>query len=130
VEAQSASPLVGVVLGNAATPSVASEIAGKYGRCPYCASFRSTGNSAMGIFALPPDRRWWLDRIAETPLANMGLKNAETIFTQAIDASSPWSRGEVKPNLHPAPCGRDCRQCSCYGGECKGCPATLDYLGD
>jgi hypothetical protein len=130
VKAQGVKPLVGVVLGNAASPSAAAHVASTYGKCPYCASFQSTGNSAMGIFTLPPDRRWWLERIGETPLTNMGLNSAETVFTEAIEASSPWSRGEVKPNLHPAPCGKDCRQCPCYGGECKGCPSTLDYLGD
>jgi hypothetical protein len=125
-----AAPLVGVVLGHAASPAKAASIASTYSKCPYCASFSSTGRSAMGIFALPQDRRWWLDRIADSPTDRLGLSDAEVLFTKAIDASSPWARGDVKPNLHPAPCGTDCRKCPCYDKECKGCPATLDYLGD
>ncbi|MFH1314424.1 MAG: hypothetical protein ABIJ00_14530 [Candidatus Eisenbacteria bacterium] len=129
MEMDRTSPLVGVVLGQAASPSKAAEIADTYGRCPYCASFTTLGPSAMGMFAIPPERRWWLDNIAETAGSTLGFENAEALVTEAIDASSPWSRGDVKPNLHPAPCGTDCRQCHCYGHECQGCPATLDYLG-
>lgn len=130
METSKASPLVGVVLGHAASPAEAATIASTYGRCPYCASFSSTGRSAMGIFTLPPDRRWWWEQIAEDPQARLGLADADVLYTQALEASSPWSRGDVKPNLHPAPCGADCRSCKSYRNECDGCPATLDYLGN
>jgi hypothetical protein len=129
VEAHEVSSLVGVVLGHTATPAEAAEIAARYRRCPYCASFQSTGNSAMGIFTLPPERRWWLDRIGDNPETTMGFNYAEALFTKAIKGSSPWSRGDAKPNLSPAPCGKDCRKCACYGKQCDGCPATLDYMG-
>jgi hypothetical protein len=125
-----AAPVVGVVLGQAATSPGAARIAERYGRCPYCASFSSTGRSAMGIFTVPPERRWWLQHVAANPEERLGLRSAEVLESKALEASSPWTRGEVKPNLHPAPCGADCRQCAFYGKECKGCPATLDYLGD
>jgi hypothetical protein len=125
-----ASPLIGVVLGQAETAAQAAEIAAKFGKCPYCASFSSTGRSAMGVFTLPQERRWWLTRLAEDPTVRLGLRRAEVLETKAIEASSAWTRGEVKPNLHPAPCGTDCRQCEVYGDGCKGCPATLDYMGN
>ena len=130
MEMDRSSPFVGVVLGQAASPAEAAAIADKYGRCPYCSSFTHMGSSAMGIFAMPPERRWWLDDIAQDGGSRLGLENAEALVTEAIEASSPWSRGEAKPNLHPAPCGIDCRQCKRYGGECPGCPATLDYKGN
>ena len=128
MQTRQVAPIVGVVLGQAATPSEAATIASKYGRCPYCASFAAVGSSAMGVFAMPTDRQWWLDRIAADPADSLGFKSAEVLTTKAIEAFSPWSRGEVKPNLHPAPCGADCRRCKCYGKECRGCPATLDYM--
>jgi len=123
-------PLIGVVLGNAPSPARAAEIAARYGRCPFCATFSTLGNSAMAIYALPESRRWWFDLIAEDPATRLGLQDAEVLFTSAIEASSPWSRHEVKPILHPAPCGKDCRKCSYYGVQCEGCPATLDYQGE
>jgi hypothetical protein len=119
----------GVVLGQAASPNEAAAIADRYGRCPYCSSFASMGSSVMGIFTIPPARRWWLDNIAQDGGSQIGLKSAEALATEAIEASSPWSRGEVKPNLHPAPCGTDCRGCKRYKSECRGCPATLNYVG-
>jgi hypothetical protein len=82
----------------------------------------------MGVFTLPQDRRWWLESIAADPGAKLGLKTAEVLETDVLEAASPWTRGEVKPNLHPAPCGADCRHCTCYGEECYGCPATLNFL--
>ncbi len=123
-------PLIGVVLGSAATPGQADAIASRFGRCPFCASFSTLGNSTMGIYALPEYRRWWFDLIAKDPSARLGLEEAEVVFTDAIEASSPWSRCEVKPVLHPAPCGQDCRKCQYYGSKCEGCPATLDYRGE
>jgi hypothetical protein len=121
--------LVGVVLGQAETPHRAAEIADRYAGCPYCASLSNKGSSLMGIFTLPQERRWWLEGIADDPGTQLGLQTAEVLETNAIKAASPWSRGEVKPNLHPAPCGSDCRQCDRYGACCVGCPATLDYRG-
>lgn len=128
MQANQATHLVGVVLGQADTSLKAAEIAKKYAKCPYCASFSSSGKSAMGVFALPQDRRWWLESVADDPGARMGLKTVEVLETSVLDASSPWTRGEVNANLHPAPCGVDCRQCVCYGNPCDGCPATLDFL--
>ena len=128
MQANQATHLVGVVLGQADTPLKAAEIAARYVRCPYCASFSSTGRSAMGIFTLPQARRWWLEGIADDPGARLGLRTAEVLETSAIEASSAWTRGEVKPNLHPAPCGVDCRQCMRYGEACDGCPTTFDFL--
>jgi hypothetical protein len=69
-------PLVGVVLGQAASPKEANLIAETHSRCPYCASFSSTKNSAMGIYTLPPDMRWWLERIDENPRERLGFDTA------------------------------------------------------
>jgi hypothetical protein len=128
MQANQATHLIGVVLGQADTTLKAAEIAAKYAKCPYCASFSSIGKSAMGVFTLPQDRRWWLESIADDPAAKLGLKTAEVLETSVLDASSPWTRGEVHPNLHPAPCGVDCRKCVCYCKPCEGCPATLDFV--
>ena len=128
MQANQATHLVGVVLGQADTSLKAAEIAKKYSKCPYCASFSSSGKSAMGVFTLPQERRWWLESLADDAGARLGLKTAEVLETSVLDASSPWTRGEVTPNLHPAPCGVDCRHCASYGKACDGCPATLDFL--
>jgi hypothetical protein len=130
METNQASSLIGVVLGRARTAGEAAAVAGRFSRCPYCATFAATGRNTMGVFTLPADQKWWLTRLADDLTSRLGLESAEVLETKALDVSSPWSRGEVKPNSHPAPCGTDCRKCSQYRGECKGCPATMEYVGN
>jgi hypothetical protein len=121
-------PLVGVLLGEAPTSAKAQRLADIFQPCPYCVSCTSARRTVIGVFTLPPDHGWWLEGIAEQPEETLGLKRAEVFFTQQIEASSPWTRGEVKPKLERAPCGTDCRECPWYPQECEGCPATLHYV--
>lgn len=121
------STLVGVLLGEAPTPARAQRIAEIFQPCPYCVSYSSAGCTVLGVFVIPPDHRWWLEWVAERPEETLGLKCAEVFFTQRIAASSPWSRGEVKPHLERAPCGADCRECPRYRQGCEGCPATVHW---
>ncbi len=123
-------PVVGVLLGDAPTPENAASIAQKYCACPYCACYTSTGSTVIGVFSLPQDRRWWLEWVAEEPEDTVGLKRAEVFFTQAVEALSPWARGEARPNQKLAPCGADCRDCPRYHELCEGCPATHSYEGN
>lgn len=120
--------LIGVLLGNSPTTKKSALIADTYRHCPYCVSYTSTGCTVVGIFSLPTDHRWWLQWVAENPEETLGLKCANVFFTQSVEAFSPWSRGNVKPNLEQAPCGAECLECPKYNKECKGCPATLNYL--
>jgi len=82
-----------------------------------------------GVFSMPPDYHWWLQWVAEAPEETLGLESAAVHFPKAVEALSPWARGEARPNLEQAPCGADCRECPRYGKECEGCPATVYYLG-
>lgn len=120
--------LVGVLLGETFTPTKAALIADNYRQCPYCVSYVSVGCTVIGVFSLPPDHRWWLEWVTEHPEETLGLKRAEVFFTQQIEASSPWTRGDVKPHLEQAPCGTDCRECPRYHKECEGCPSTRHYV--
>jgi len=122
-------PLVGVLLGEALTPKKAQLIADTYRQCPYCVSYTSAGCTVIGVFSLPQDHRWWLEWVVENPKETIGVKCAKSYFTQRVVASSPWTRGDVKPILERAPCGADCRECSRCREECEGCPATLHYIG-
>jgi hypothetical protein len=83
----------------------------------------------IGVFSIPPEQRWWLQWVAEAPEETLGLESAAIAFPQAVEVLSPWARGEVCSELEQAPCGVDCRECSRYGQECAGCPATRYYLG-
>jgi len=122
-------PLVGVLLGDALTPTKAASIADRYSQCPYCVCYTSAGCMVIGVFSLPSDHRWWLEWVAENSEGTLGLKYAEVFFTQGVEASSSWARGEVRPNLKQAPCGADCPECSKYREACDGCPATHNYVG-
>ncbi len=124
-----AKPIVGVLLGDAATPTKAASIADTYGQCPYCVCYVSAGHTVIGVFSFPSDHRWWLEWVAENPEGTIGLRYAEVFFAHAVEASSSWGRGEVRPNLNQAPCGADCRECLKYREACEGCPATHNYLG-
>lgn len=121
--------LLGILLGNSPTAMKASSIAETYGECPYCVSFTSAGRTVIGVFSLPADHQWWLEWAVDDPENTLGLDRAEVFFTQGIEASSPWTLGNVTPSSQKAPCGAECSDCSKYGKGCEGCPATLYYSG-
>jgi len=121
-------PAVGVLIGDSPTDTKAASIADTYRKCPYCVSYASARRTVVGLFSLPPDHRWWLEWVADDPEGTLGLQRAEVFFAQAVEALSPWSRGEVKPSLERAPCAADCRDCPRYRDQCGGCPATRHYL--
>jgi hypothetical protein len=123
-------PLVSVVFGYAPTALKAAQIAETYRQCPYCVSYRCSGRSATGIFSVPTDHRWWLQRVVDEPVETVGLESAALFYPQEVTAFSPWTRGEVQPDMDLAPCQTDCRQCTRYGDVCRGCPATRFYLQD
>ena len=122
-------PVVGILLGNTNTSEKAAEMAETFRPCPYCVSYQSSGNTLIGVFVIPEDHKWWLESVAENPEGTMSLKSAEAFFPEAIDASSPWSRGEVEPILEQAPCSAECQKCPVYENPCQGCPSTRDYIG-
>lgn len=92
-------PLVGVLVGESLTPAGAAWIVQTYRHCPYCVSYRSTGRIVIGVFSLPPKRRWWLQWVAEAAEETLGLESAAVAYPQGVKAWSPWSRGEVRPKL-------------------------------
>jgi hypothetical protein len=123
-------PAVGVLIGDSPIDTKATAIADTYRKCPYCVSYASAGRTVVGLFSVPPDHRWWLQWVADDPEGTLGLQRAEVFFAQAVEALSPWSRGEVKPSLERAPCAADCPDCPRYRHQCAGCPATRHYLVD
>lgn len=96
-------------------------------RCPYVASYTSTGNLCIGVFVIPPEKRSWLEKPANEP-ALMGMEQIHLNYVERGDVSSPWSRGEVRPVLDTPPCGSDCPKCPEYEFSCRGCIATVLYL--
>jgi hypothetical protein len=122
-------PLVSVLFGYAPTPLKAAQIAETYRDCPFCISYKSSGRSVTGVFATPPDRRWWLDWVVDDPVDTVGLESAALFYPREVTAHSPWTRGQVQPDRDRPPCQADCRECSRYGGDCRGCPATRFFLG-
>lgn len=121
-------PLVSVLFGYAPTALKAAQIADTYRHCPYCVSYKSSGRSATGIFSIPADHRWWLQRVVDAPSETVGFESAALFFPQEVTAFSPWARGEVQPDMDLAPCQEDCRRCPKYGDVCRGCPATRFFL--
>lgn len=118
--------LCAILAGNAATWEKAEEIARASQGCPYVALYVATDRLVVGVFALPPSRRWWIELPQHRPEL-LGLETAVVQVTDRIDASSPWARGTVEPVLSVAPCGTDCGACPQYGQRCRGCPATTYY---
>lgn len=95
--------------------------------CPYCVLYTSSNNTVVGVFSIPPERRWWLELLEKEPEV-AGLRRAGVFFTDKVDVSSPWSLGKVVPDLDVAPCGAECGPCRWYQKECEGCPATKYYM--
>jgi hypothetical protein len=121
-------PLCAILVGQAASETLAAEYAAEYGRCPYAASYTATGRLLLGVFVLPKDKRWWIEIPAERPEL-LGLEHADLFFPEVVATSSPWSRGEVQPVLEAAPCGTDCGACPWYRDPCQGCPAAVAWTG-
>jgi hypothetical protein len=119
--------LMAVLVGTAPTPARAKLIADTYRKCPYCACYTNAAATVIGVFSMPSDRRWWMEWVADQPEGLLGMTKGEVFFADEIQASSPWSRGEVHAIEERAPCGAACKNCEKYGHECQGCPATRSY---
>lgn len=114
--------ILGVLVGNRS----ASEEAESMNR-PFCALSVDSRDTVVRLFTIPLDHRWWLQLLEEKPQL-AGLTQAEVFFAEKVNASSPWTRKEVKPDAPVAPCGTDCRTCPSYQKQCRGCPATKYYV--
>lgn len=118
--------LTAVLLGNASSADHAAEMAGQMQGCPYVTTYRAEGAMVIGIFALPPDKRWWIELTQERPEL-LGLERVAVLVTERVRADSPWTVESVQPVAERAPCGSDCPACPQYGDRCAGCPATVHY---
>jgi hypothetical protein len=116
-----------VLLGTAPAADKARNLAESLRKCPYVASFTSAGALVIGVYALPETRRWWLTEAEESPQV-LSLVKVAVLFTDRIAASSPWTRGEVRPGQQAGPCGADCPSCPLYQHRCEGCPSTVHYV--
>jgi hypothetical protein len=117
----------GILIGEAPRSEKAEDIVNHGEKCPYCAHYVSMDTLIMGLFVMPADHVSWLTYLQEHPEV-MGLHDAEVFLTKTIQASSPWSRGEVNPVLETPPCDSPpCVKCPQYPQECTGCPATIYY---
>ncbi|MBU7030970.1 MAG: hypothetical protein HXS53_00440 [Theionarchaea archaeon] len=119
----------GILIGEAPTSENAENIVNHGKKCPYSAHYMSIDTLIMGLFVMPSDHTPWLTYLEDHPDV-MGLNRAEVFLTKNVQASSPWSRGEVNPLLERAPCDSPpCTGCPLYTKECNGCPATVYYRG-
>lgn len=123
---ESSPKLCAILLGLADTPQSAAEHAQISARCPYVADYSASGCLTVGVYVLPESKRWWIEIATEQPHL-LGLTKATLQFADFPDAASPWSRGEVKPELELPPCGTDCSRCPQYQVRCPGCPASRFY---
>ncbi len=121
--------VVALLVGDAATEAAAAQITARFSVCPYAATYESGGRLIIGVYALPAAKKWWLRVPARQPDI-LGLERAAVFFTDNVQASSPWSRGEVTPDMEAAPCGSSCEECPFYRRRCEGCPATVYYRAD
>jgi hypothetical protein len=120
--------LYALLVGRAVTPERAARFASESRHCPYVALYEATGSTVIGLFVIPPQKRWWIE-IGDQPEL-LGLEQLEVYFPQSAEATSAWSRGEVSPDAEETPCKTDCLCCPQYGERCRGCPAFRHYLGD
>jgi hypothetical protein len=116
--------LVGILIGETPSSEKTKSIARYYSDCPYCAVYADAGTTVIGVFVLPESHRWWLEMVEKDPKGTVGLLHADVFFTQKVNASSPYSRGEVTPDKEQSPCGTRCERCPWYRVTCEGCPAT------
>ncbi len=119
--------IVGILIGEAPSLEKAKSVAENGSRCPYSVTYVNSGRTIIGVSVIPLDHKWWLEWVEEHPEETIGLTYVEVFFTRKVNASSPWSRGEVKPLTEISPCGSSCEKCPRYRKECKGCPATRYY---
>jgi len=120
--------LTGVLAGTAENAGKASKISAFLESCPYCALSASKDDMVFAVLTVPHEHKWWLESIREQPKDTIGLENAEVFYTAAVKAISPWSAGNVEPELDTSPCGAQCKSCRVYKKECQGCPATVHSL--
>ncbi len=118
--------ILGILIGEAPTKEKAQSIV-LNSTCPYCACYTYSDRTVVGVFTMPPDHKWWLEWVKREPKKTIGLSSADVFFTEGIEASSQWSRGEVTPTDEEAPCGARCNSCPMYRDPCEGCPATSYY---
>ncbi|MBU7043969.1 MAG: hypothetical protein HXS47_10290 [Theionarchaea archaeon] len=117
----------GILIGKAPYARKAEDIVKNGSKCPYCAHYASIDTLIMGLFVVPSDHIAWLTSIQTHPEV-LGLQYAEVLLPKETQASSPWSRGEVRPVLRTAPCNSSpCTECPQYPHTCAGCPATIYY---
>lgn len=116
-----------ILIGNAASPNQAQDLASRSRKCPYAAAYTSVGNTVIGVFALPASKRWWIEIPQENPEL-LGLQKAAVFITNWISVDSPWSKGMVHPLFASAPCGTNYAGCPQYRSRCRGCPATVHFL--
>ena len=113
-----------VLIGNAESEGKAREFATKSSTCPYVATVTSAGRLVVGVFAMPADKRWWIEVPQDRPEL-LGLEKVAVFVTDRIEATSLWTRGDVRPDQKIAPCGSDCGTCPELCERCGGCPATI-----
>lgn len=95
--------------------------------CPYVALYTAKEDTIIAVFTLPKSQSNWIAYPDVKPKF-LELEPIATILTEQIQASSPWSRGEVKPEAYETPCQKRCDKCPRYRTSCDGCPATIFYF--
>jgi hypothetical protein len=90
--------------------------------------YTARDNLILGVFTLPRSEQQWIEYPQEKPRFLDLDQVMMTVFTDQVQAASPWSQGEVQPEAVETPCKKRCDQCARYPDQCRGCPATIYYL--
>jgi hypothetical protein len=117
-----------ILVGTATNNRKAAGISRFFEKCPFCVFSTSKDNTIFTVLAVPFDHKWWVQSISDHPKDTVGLEKAEVFYPENIEVASPWSIGEVKPELDKPPCGAECLTCRVYKKACPGCPATKHYV--
>lgn len=116
-----------LLLGQVPSPEVAQQVAHVFAPCPYVYFIAAFGTFVVGVFALPPERRWWLRSVAEDPEGTMGLVQAAVYETDAPAYPPRLEPRPVDGDDDLSPCGADCTRCPRFGDDCPGCPGSARY---
>jgi hypothetical protein len=125
-QAEAVNTICAIMVGKAANSQEAAKLVKAAKSCPYVSFYTAKDSTVMGIFCLPKNQREWLEYPTEQPRI-LQLEPIMTIVTDEIMVSSPFSRGEVKPEAEETPCNKKCDKCPHYKDSCHGCPATIFF---
>lgn len=105
-------------------------LTGRMRECPHVVSMytvRGDEERVFIVFALPPERLWWVTMQSERPQV-IGARSVELTFLDNAWPSQLYLPASVREGSPP--CGAKCETCPQYKKRCSGCPSSSMYVGD